>query len=190
MVRPLKEEKSVKDKIQTVFWELLCRKSFSQITVSELVQKVPCNRATFYYYYDNTEALARDVIEKILPKELPRIALDYFAGSRKTASADAAALSAISQLSVLPRKDGPMFLKNMVEDALQQMWIEQFGLTADTRDAEIVWALEFLAGGVVSLFSRNVHNGAPEDVQACMQLINALFAGPTLALIQSKQPPS
>lgn len=66
----LRENPSAKTYIITALLELLHKKTFSSITVIEIVKKAGISRSTFYvYYYDKydlLEQLSKDIINKFL----------------------------------------------------------------------------------------------------------------------------
>lgn len=60
------EENSFRTKqaLSTAFKELLKRKSFSKITVSELIRECNVNRKTFYYHFEDIYALLKWTLEQ------------------------------------------------------------------------------------------------------------------------------
>lgn len=60
------EENSFRTKqaLSTAFKELLKRKSFSKITVSELIRECNLNRKTFYYHFEDIYALLKWTLEQ------------------------------------------------------------------------------------------------------------------------------
>ena len=75
--------------------ELLTKKSFSRITVTELVENCGVNRKTFYYHFEDIYALLRWMLEKDMvsvliseeltsePEKVIRYALDYITQNRQ-----------------------------------------------------------------------------------------------------------
>ncbi len=75
--------------------ELLTKKSFSKITVTELVENCGVNRKTFYYHFEDIYALLRWMLEKDMvsvliseelttePEKVIRYALDYINQNRQ-----------------------------------------------------------------------------------------------------------
>lgn len=75
--------------------ELLTKKSFSRITVTELVENCGVNRKTFYYHFEDIYALLRWMLEKDMvsvliseeltsePEKVIRYALDYINQNRQ-----------------------------------------------------------------------------------------------------------
>jgi len=68
-----------RENIETTFLELLDKKSFSQITIGELISTCRISKGTFYYHYKDKYDLA----EKLLKKQLA-IYDEIFIRSRQT----------------------------------------------------------------------------------------------------------
>ena len=188
MARPSKHENQypVRGRLAEEFWALLKKKSFAQITVSELVKAVDCNRATFYYHFDSIENMAWQLMMESLPVELPQIAAAYFRGEIEAVEVTPETLGLIEPLSILVGSNGAPHFAALIEDALKGMWIKIFNLDAIKEDKEVIYILEFMAGGVVSMISRY---GSPLDLAAlsqCMSLMNNLFAKSALSFITMK----
>ena len=53
------------DKIKTAVIELLAKKDFSDITVSDITRKAGINRGTFYLHYLDKEDLAQSISDEV-----------------------------------------------------------------------------------------------------------------------------
>ncbi len=189
MARPRKDGNSnpVRSRIEKEFWNLLKKKSFSQITVSELVRNADCNRTTFYYYFDSVENLAWKIIRDSVPTELPRIAQAYFTGKVEAVTIDPKTIHMIERLNILIGKDGSSHLAALAADALKKMWVSEFRLEESKYDEELSYMLDFMASGVISMISRY---GNPPDIVKLNKhilLINTLFSKHVLEFIASKR---
>lgn len=189
MARPKKIENPnpVRSRIEKEFWTLMKKKSFSQITVSELVKSANCNRTTFYYHFDSVDDLAWKTIAESIPVELPKIAQAYFTGKIENVTIDPKTMHVIEQLSILIGKDGSSRLAALAADALKKMWIEEFRLEESKHDEELSYMFDFMASGIISIIGRY---GRPSDIvklKKSILLISTLFSKPALGFYASKR---
>ena len=54
--------RNCKKMIMEAFWELLKEKSYSEITVKQIVMRCGVNRNTFYYYFQDIPSLAEEIL--------------------------------------------------------------------------------------------------------------------------------
>lgn len=57
---------TARQRIVTAWWELLAQCPLRDLTVCDVVARASCNRATFYYHFQDLDALANEVIERLL----------------------------------------------------------------------------------------------------------------------------
>ena len=69
MARPKasQEGPSARERIETAFWDLLAEKPPEQMTVNDIARHAQVNRNTFYYHFENMEALAREAVVAMIP---------------------------------------------------------------------------------------------------------------------------
>ena len=192
MARPSKgsPEAAVEERIEAAFWEILEARHLSQVSVSALVRKAGINRSTFYYHYEDIDDLARRAVSRNLPTELPRIALLLFSGELDHPKIDEDALVGLAKICLLIGHDGSRRIASIVEDALVDMWSEEFEISHDTPNSDVMRALKFMAGGVTSTLARHGHPMDLAEIRECMRVMNEAYTAPTLAYLSKRWEPS
>jgi AcrR family transcriptional regulator len=180
----LYDQRSARTRIEETFWELLKQKPLEQITVSELVRQVGCNRATFYYHFEDLNDLAERAIEEALPAEIPLLARTYFLKMSEPLVLSDESRHSIDRLCLLIGKNSSTRLATKIKDALKEMWLEMFGVSGDTLDEATCYVLEFMAGGVVSILGRRGSARNPEPLERCLQPLFSVFAKPAMGFLQ------
>lgn len=189
MARPKKEENvnPVRRRIGEEFWKLLRNKPLSQITVSELVKKAECNRTTFYYYFDNVDDLAWQLLKETIPVELPKISLAYFTGEIENVTIKPETMWVIERMSILIGRDGSSELYNLAVDALKKVWIKEFSIKESQYDEELNYLFDFTASGIVGIISRYGRSADTDRLKSSMLLINKIFSEKVLEFVESKK---
>jgi AcrR family transcriptional regulator len=59
------EKSNAKDRIVAVSTEIFIEQGFSKISIDELSREIAISKKTFYKYFDNKEALVKEVVETI-----------------------------------------------------------------------------------------------------------------------------
>ncbi len=171
--------------MEETFWNLLREKSFNQISVSEIVRRVGCNRTTFYYYFDNIEDMTKRVIEEAVPADIPALAEACFEGALSFVELDDRSRTSIERLCLVIGKGGTPELIDQVKRALKAAWIEKFDL--DCRQLDVSCVLEFMAGGVVGILG-HVGSGADDrSLDQCMRAVSSVFSKPAVAFAREKR---
>lgn len=191
MVRPAKHSglTPMDQQIETVFTRLLTQKPISKITVSEVIKEAGCNRTTFYYYFTDIYALAEKVIIDSIPANLPLIALRFLSGEAGSVSIDRESLADIERICTIIRHSDNTELTIVIENAIVDLWLSVFQIDKSKADMDVLYALEFLAGGIVSILSRYASPFREETLTACFRQINNLFAQTAVAYIQGNVNP-
>ena len=72
MARPRyeKSDETARERIVAAFWEELCETPFEKISTRGLISRAGVNKNTFYYHFENIDALAQEAIGNALPREL------------------------------------------------------------------------------------------------------------------------
>jgi AcrR family transcriptional regulator len=182
MARPLKSQEGMpaKEKIEDAFWALLETKALDQMTVSELVRKVGCNRATFYYYFEDLNSLAEYVIEKTLPREIPVLAQTCFSEAGKRLVLSEESKQSINRLSLLIAKDGSARLATKTRNSLKDMWRAIFELGTDDPDETFGHIIDFVAGGIVGVLGQRTIENDPGSLTRCLTSISQVFSRPAM----------
>lgn len=186
MGRPRKNqvEKPVRERIEDAFWELLRERSVGQISVSEIVRAVGCNRNTFYYHFDSVEDLTARAIDQAIPAEIPALAEAYFKGELSTMLLDERARQSIERLCLLMGKGASPALVEQVKAALKAVWMARFPVDCSQEDVACV--LEFMASGVAGMLGYWGARSGEVSLDRCFQSVSSVFSKPAVAFAQEK----
>lgn len=186
MVRPRKDQPGdpVQERIKETFWRLLRERGAGQITVSEIVRTVGCNRNTFYYHFDSVEDLTARAIAEAVPVEIPALAEAYFAGSLVDMPLGESARRSIEHLCLLVGKSGSPAAVEQVKEALKAVWIERFGLDGGQEDVACV--LEFMASGIMGMLGFWASRDGEVTLGRCFQTVSSVFSKSAVAFAQEK----
>ena len=184
MARPKKSiNYSAKEHIENTFMAILQKKSLSKITVSEIVKTAGCNRSTFYYYFRDVPDLAEQVIQKNLPTTLPQTALEYFFGKTAAIQIDADSINSIRNIGFLLGKSDSVNLSQSVEKYLINMWLKQLQIPQTAITKDIMYTLEFLAGGIVGIIIRYGNPFDGEAICKAISTVHKVFSNPALTFM-------
>jgi AcrR family transcriptional regulator len=149
--------------IKDTFLQLLFKKPFEQITISELVKEANYNRGTFYSNFETKEHLLDEVIQDILDEMIEQIRTPYKSINRVDMNElnidDITLFSYFQENSELYK----LLLSNHIRVdfryqmaiALEEMFIEEYeyviedGVSVDTK-----WLYIYRAHGIAGLIIR------------------------------------
>lgn len=57
---------SARERIEEVFWQLLEELPYGQISIKKLADRAGVNHKTIYYYYENIDALAKNLFQETI----------------------------------------------------------------------------------------------------------------------------
>lgn len=145
--------------IRRAFLELLREKEYGQITVTELSERADINRKTFYAYYSGMEELLWEMEKDLLADYeeicgrtnfyLPEFdGRTYFQEISRIIDANLDILTRLGDLGVLPD------LVVRIKDMTVQKFLEKNTSAKDQTDIRIALTAEFIATGVLAMFSR------------------------------------
>lgn len=168
--------KPMDKQIEEAFWKLIVRKDMTGISVSEIIRKAHCNRSTFYYYYNDINDLAASVIKNTMPAHFPGMVFSYMSGDIDKLVLDEHDLRSIEKICILLNKSESSAFGRQLEDAVISLWIQEFGADRKAISYEIMCTMEFLAGGLLSVLSRNASPFDQEKLASCFRQINSVFS--------------
>ncbi|MDO4442851.1 MAG: TetR/AcrR family transcriptional regulator [Slackia sp.] len=157
MARPKKNQEgpSAQERIEQAFWTLLDRNGYEGITVSALSRTANVSPNTFYYHYDNIEAVARKAFGENLIRDIPRFILegrheklDAVISENKDSLAQRArriALFAASESGIL---------RTIVLESFTRIWMDTIGIDEADLSEEERLSVDFIAHGIVSVLAR------------------------------------
>ena len=111
----------VQQRLIDSFWLLLETLPFRKVTISRLVELASCNRASFYYHYQDTGDLLQKALEQELVDELGVISImaDSLAGSKE---ARCASLSSHPRLLLAFRQVQRELLSERLQFFFLRLW--------------------------------------------------------------------
>ena len=155
MARPKasQEGPTARERIKHAFWDLLAEKPFEQITVNDVAQAAQVNRNTFYYHFENMEALAREIIEAMIPTKFVGVLIEGItAGHIDTQLISDAGVTQEQYDRVrLAVNNESGWLFSLVREAVLDMWFERLGLGPDTFTTRDWCRINFVWNGMLGL---------------------------------------
>jgi AcrR family transcriptional regulator len=139
--------------IKDSFWELYKEKKIENITVKDITQKAGFNRTTFYAYFTDVYDVLEQIEDDLMPgiEHLPPInatreySIDYLKNIFTIYEKNS------TYYSVLLSENGdPRFALKM-KNVFKSMMMEAIKNRVNISPEEMDYALEFLAGGTLSI---------------------------------------
>lgn len=139
--------------IKDSFWELYKEKKIENITVKDITQKAGFNRTTFYAYFTDVYDVLEQIEDDLMPgiEHLPPInatreySIDYLKNIFTIYEKNSAYYSVL-----LSENGDPRFALKM-KNVFKSMMMEAIKNRVNISPEEMDYALEFLAGGTLSI---------------------------------------
>ena len=153
MARPKasQEGPSARERIVLAFWDLLAERPFEQITVNSIAQAAQVNRNTFYYHFENMEALAREAVEAMIPsKFVGALIAGVSAGhidTRQIAEAGVTQQQYERVRLMVNSRSGWLF--SFTRERVLAMWLERLQLDPATFTARDWCRINFVWNGML-----------------------------------------
>lgn len=169
--------------------ELLTKKSFSKITVTELVENCGVNRKTFYYHFEDIYALLRWMLEKDMisvliseeltsdPEKVIRYAMDYINQNRQLLTCVINELDH-DQLRIFLYEDLSTPIRSVIQKAEQECGLV---LEEDYREYLTSFYTSGMSGMIIQVLLRKV--ASEEDF---IKDMITTFQVSLLALVQAR----
>ena len=186
MGRPRKDafDAPVEERIEQAYWHYATSCGISRMSVVALSEYAKCNRGTFYYYFKDTKTLLDHIIDKHTPAGL----IDPFMAVRskqaaenvKNADTDNEAEKLEKMCRLIRGFDSARTCERLQKRAVET-GASFLGKTVDDLGNDERVALEFLAGGIVSVlvhYASNYEHVSIEDIRSALlpELPQALVA--------------
>lgn len=155
MARPRKDDggPSACERLRSAFWTLLADEAQHDITVRALTSAAHVNHNTFYYHYDNVDALACDAVVEAFPRELMALVVRGLVEGRldiaSLASADAMT-QRYAYMRAASRHGSPQLLV-FVRDMVLENLLARLGVARDELTPDDIARVDFLWGGILAL---------------------------------------
>ena len=122
------------DKLRQAFWELLEQRSYTDITVKDIIARARINRSAFYYHYADLKDLAIDAaIADHLEKTITSAFLEH-----------------VHRQALVAGPHGTAELTKILRDRIAHIWLSSLGLSPNQLDAGQRMVLHFAIGGMVN----------------------------------------
>lgn len=153
MARPKRNQDgpSARERIQEAFWALMDEMPYDAITVTTLAKRAGVNHNTIYYYYENIDHLAFQLLEENIPENIGQILGDILTRGQ------AYLYSYMSEPDLFLRwrrmclflQSESSYLVEYVKKKMIRTWCEtmQTSPEALTRDQRV--SLEFILAGMM-----------------------------------------
>lgn len=176
MARPKKSDTapSASERIKEEFWNLYKTRPLDKVHVTDICQRVPCNKTTFYYHFEDVAGVLREIESDCLLVDMPDLAIDILSG-RKNRS-DVVAFVAnnqqrIDKVRILLGAQGDPLFKNAMEHAVTKRWCNAFGIDEAQLDEIDRLFMRYSMGGIMGIMANDHPDKAePFDVDPLFEL--------------------
>ena len=164
MPRPRYEtgEKTARERLDEAFWACLAEKPFDKITVADVTKRASVNRNTFYYHYEDMNDLARKVAQEtaLEPDMVTHVLAHMFQGGGSEVLEHIPEADRRAEcIYLLAGKNSNEELRQMLRDALIDVWSRAFDVDFAALDLEGQLAIEFVLGGIMALIAYRADSG-------------------------------
>ncbi|MEE1324036.1 MAG: TetR/AcrR family transcriptional regulator [Bifidobacteriaceae bacterium] len=164
------------DKLRQAFWELLEQRSYTDITVKDIIARARINRSAFYYHYADLKDLAIDAITaEYCADEDGDWLISVIASGNITAIAEhlektttSAFLEHVHRQALIAGPHGTAELTKILRERIALIWLSSLGLSRNQLDAGQRMVLHFAIGGIVNSLGdieQLIREGYTEDLQ-------------------------
>lgn len=167
MGRPAKHSNvpDARERIVSSFWTLLKRHRLNEITVGMIVAEAGCNRNTFYYHFDNKEALVNSILDEELKDTAQRV-FNMVAGFEDDYLKSLFSEGYLGRVALLMNKGNADLIGGKVKQHVAGVW--QAVLRPEGKDLsdQTHCVIECMTGSILSLISylgNEAIAGTPKD---------------------------
>lgn len=149
------------------------------ITATDIIRATPCNRATFYYHYADTDELLKKTLEDNIPVNLTSAIFAALAApggldswpTGQIEDAVAKDRDRIESLSALLSSSAGEVARNKLKQAMYGLWKPVLGLSDEDFSGTTLIVLEFVANGIIGMVGAW---GKHPDADQLRQVLRAL----------------
>lgn len=145
---------SGKERIKMAFWELYQKKTLDNIGVKEIAALARCNRTTFYYHYENIDAVLEEIEAEVILTGAPQalvIIMQTDGGLQDLNPIIEENGEKIHKICHLLSSKGDPAFAGKLKKAMLEEWRKALGCEAEELPIEKKLLLEFFMGGSLSL---------------------------------------
>ena len=155
MARPKRNQEglSAKARIEEAFWGMMEEVPYDAITITTLARRARVNHNTIYYYYENMDHLATQLLEENIPKNIGEIfgnVIVQGTGFFEQCLADPQLFRRWQRVGLL-LMSGSSFLMEHVKEKLIRTWCETMETTPENLTRAQRMDLEFIFSGMMAL---------------------------------------
>ena len=193
MARPRKSSNDFATiKIENAFWRLLEEETFSDITVSRIVQESGVNRNSFYYHYEDMNDLAYKAFKSNAGPEVSKALFGVLFMSQQgeqtnlAKAIDPMLIAHVRKIMLYAGSDSA-FLNRMVRDLLKEIWLDELSINEDLLSTQEQLQIRFVFAGLVSVLGSREVKETPERMTELSQTAIGKSAIATLRAIARSQ---
>ena len=158
MARPRADEPGfpAKTRIEEAFWSLLNKMPYSEISIKKLASEANVNHKSIYYYYDNIDAMARQLFEENISENFStnNPMLSMLNGHPEEFTDSQINTEGAKRVLLYCRSDSA-FLNAIFKECIRKNWLASIGLSEDNLTEDEDTDLEFIFSGMVSLLGKD-----------------------------------
>ena len=156
MARPKKtgSRPDARERIIEAFWGLLRENKLHEISIGMVVAKASCNRGTFYYHFEDKDALINAIInEEILGEYLPQQIFSLSTNSGSASLSSILTSQRIDRLSLFVEQGGGALIENRTKSFILRMWETALCPDGGRLSDETRSIIEYCSSGMLGLIS-------------------------------------
>jgi AcrR family transcriptional regulator len=177
-----------KERLEDAFWRLLLDKPYPKISVQNVADHAGLNKNTFYYHFENLDALAGESIDATLAPELPLALIsrsETIAEALNRVVSDKANQRQLERTTIL-FSSNCVALREMIIRRIVYIWCEALNKNLDALPENELTALFFSAGGLTAV----LNDRKLEEYPSILQNVDALAVLQSSAGADTPQKPT
>lgn len=157
MGRPRKDqgEPQARQKLIDAFWGLLEGNRLHELTVGVVAAEAQCSRGTFYYHFEDFDALVFSAIESELMGNgsIPDAIFDVLSGADDDALAELFAGKSMRRLSLIMKRGGMDVVEDKTKRVIVNLWRTVLCPDGSELAAETRFIVEYVASGMLGILA-------------------------------------
>lgn len=182
-----RKKRTTEEKLQAALMKLMGKKSFPDITVSELCRAADVNRTTFYAHYRSTVDALEALEAQLIRKFLARMEEVIPSGTKLTWAAAQNMELAVAALSYVKEHRNEYRLYHSLtafhkaehrKDMFETIFVPWLTSCGETDRNRMKYEMHYYLGGVHALVERWLSRDCAEPVEEIAALIRRVMTGP------------
>ena len=144
-----------RQRIIDAFWKLLESHRLKEITVGMIVREASCNRGTFYYHFNDMDALVFNAVEDELLGDsgVSKVVFDVVSGMDEKALAEALSGRRMERFSLLIRQGGRDVVERSIKTVIIDMWSAVLCPDGEELNQTTTLLIEYASSGIIGVIS-------------------------------------